>query len=126
MDARRFDEYGATECEKLNMNSEAIVVLTTAPTAEEAESLARKIVETKLAACVQVLPPMKSFYVWKSEIQTDFEHLLLIKTLAGKFEELKFFIQANHSYEVPEIVALQAVDIAENYLGWMRSYLNEK
>ena len=125
MDAGRFDEYGKAEYEKLAMKSEVIVVLTTTPNIEESETLARKIIESKLAACVQVLPPMKSFYVWKNEIQVDSEHLLLIKTLSVKFSELKEFIQANHSYDVPEIIVLKASDVAENYLVWMKDYLSE-
>ncbi len=106
------------------MNSDAIVVLTTTANAEEAETLARKIVEAKLAACVQVLPPMKSFYVWEGKVQNEIEHLLLIKTLAGKFSELEKYIQANHSYDVPEIVALSASEISESYLGWLKNYLD--
>ncbi len=61
-----------------------LIVLTTTPNIEEAEALARKIVESKLAACVQILPQMKSFYFWENEIQKDSENLLLIKTLARK------------------------------------------
>ncbi len=100
-----------------------LIVLTTTPNTEEAENLARKIVEAKLAACVQVLPQMKSFYFWEGEIQTDAEHLILIKTLEEKFDALKDFIQSNHSYDVPEIVALEAEKVSENYLEWMRNYL---
>lgn len=100
-----------------------LVVLTTAPNTEEAESLARKIVEARLAACVQVLPPMKSFYFWENEVQADTEHLLLIKTLPEKFDALEDFIRANHSYSVPEIVALPAEKVSESYLGWMKDYL---
>lgn len=100
-----------------------LVVLTTAPNTEEAESLARKIVEARLAACVQVLPPMKSFYFWENEVQADSEHLLLIKTLPEKFDALEDFIRANHSYSVPEIVALPAEKVSESYLGWMKDYL---
>lgn len=102
-----------------------LVVLTTTPNNEEAENLARKIVEAKLAACVQVLPQMKSFYFWENEIQAEPEHLLLIKTLEERFEELKEFIQANHSYEVPEIVALSAEKVSENYLNWIKDYSAE-
>jgi len=102
-----------------------LVVLTTTPNAEEAETLARKIVEARLAACVQVLPPMKSFYFWENEIQIDAEHLLLIKTLPEKFDALKDFIQANHSYSVPEIVALAAEKVSENYLSWIKDYLRK-
>jgi len=105
------------------MKSQAIVVLTTVPNAEEAETLARKIIEAKLAACVQVLPPVKSFYFWEGKIQADSEHLLLIKTLTEKYDELEEFIQANHSYEVPEIVALAAERVSESYLTWLENYL---
>lgn len=100
-----------------------LVVFTTTPNIEEAESLARKIVEEKLAACVQILPAMKSFYFWENEIQTDTEHLLLIKTLEEKFDELQEFIQKNHSYDVPEIVAISAEKVSEDYLNWMMKYL---
>jgi len=101
------------------MNARAIVVLTTVPNTVEAETLARKIVEVKLAACVQILPRMKSVYVWENTIQTESENLLLIKTLAGKYDELERFIRANHSYDVPEIVALAAERVSESYLGWL-------
>jgi periplasmic divalent cation tolerance protein len=100
-----------------------LVVLTTTPSVEEAESLAQKIVEAKLAACVQVLPQMTSVYFWENAIQKDAEHLLLIKTLSEKFDELQEFIQSNHSYEVPEIVALPAEKVSSNYLNWMIDYL---
>lgn len=96
-----------------------LIVLTTTSKTEEAESLARKIVEANLAACVQVLPPMKSFYFWEGGIQEDSEHLLLIKTLDEKFDELEKFIKSNHSYDVPEIVALSAEKVSEGYLNWM-------
>ena len=96
-----------------------IIVLTTVPNTEEAETLARKIVEARLAACVQVLPAMKSFYFWEGAVQADSEHLLLIKTLAEKFDELKDFIESNHSYSVPEIVAVAAEKVSENYFKWL-------
>src|SRR5829696_8727465 len=100
-----------------------LVVLTTTPDAEEAESLARKIVAARLAACVQVLPPMKSFYFWEGAIQSDSEQLLLIKTLPEKFDELSDFIQSNHSYSVPEIVAVRAEKVSESYFKWLKEYL---
>lgn len=100
-----------------------LVVLTTTPNVEEAESLAEKIVTAKLAACVQVLPAMKSFYFWEGAVRKESEHLLLIKTLPEKFEELEKFIRTNHSYSVPEIVALEAEKVSKSYLGWMQDYL---
>jgi len=101
-----------------------LIVLTTTPNAEEGETLARKIVEARLAACVQVLPPMKSFYVWEGAVQTDDENLLLIKTLPEKFDELKDFIEANHSYSVPEIVAVASEKVSDNYFDWLKRYLD--
>ncbi len=100
-----------------------LIVFTTIPNIAEAESLAQKIVEAKLAACVQVLPQMKSFYIWKGEVQSDSEHLLLIKTVSDKFAELETFIQSNHSYEVPEIVAVTTDKVSESYLNWMTETL---
>jgi periplasmic divalent cation tolerance protein len=103
-----------------------LVVLTTTPNLAEAESLAQKIVEAKLAACVQILPPMKSFYYWQGEVQNDSEHLLLIKTLLGKYDELEKFIQTHHSYEVPEIIALEAEKVSERYVDWAIESLKVK
>jgi periplasmic divalent cation tolerance protein len=101
-----------------------LIVLTTTPNIEEAESLAEKIVESKLAACVQILPAMKSFYIWENKVQQDSENLLLIKTLEAKFEELEQFIKANHSYEIPEIVAISAEKVSGNYLNWIMESLD--
>ncbi len=100
-----------------------IIVLTTTPNAEEAEDLARKIIGEKLAVCVQVLPKIKSFYFWENEVQNESENLLLIKTFQEKFAELEKFIQAHHSYDVPEIVALESSEVSEKYLDWMKNYL---
>ena len=103
-----------------------LIILTTTPNAEEAESLARKILEARLAACVQVLPPMKSFYFWEGAIQADSEHLLLIKTLAGNFENLEAFIKSNHSYSVPEIAAIKAEAVSEDYFKWLKETVSSE
>lgn len=100
-----------------------LIVFTTSPNTEEAENLAQKIVESKLAACVQILPQMRSFYIWKGKVQNEAEHLLLIKTLPEKYTELEKFIKTNHSYEVPEIIALKAEKVSESYLNWMKENL---
>jgi len=100
-----------------------MIVLTTTPTVEEAETLADKIIEAKLAACVQILPQMTSVYVWEDKIQKETEHLLLIKTLSEKWEELRDFITTNHSYDIPEIVAIEAEKVSGSYLEWMRNIL---
>lgn len=99
------------------------IVLTTTPNLEEAESLAGKIVAEKLAACVQILPQMTSVYFWQGEIKREGEHLLLIKTLEDKFDQLSEFISANNSYDVPEIVAVPAERVSDSYLAWLKDYL---
>lgn len=100
-----------------------IVVLTTVPNDEEGSVIAEKIVDAHLAACVQILPPMTSVYFWEGKVQKASEHLLLIKTLEEKFAELEKFIRDNHSYDVPEIVALNADSISEPYRRWLADYL---
>jgi periplasmic divalent cation tolerance protein len=100
-----------------------LIVFTTTPNFEEAESLAEKIVAEKLAACVQILPQMKSIYFWEGAIQKESEQLLLIKTLEEKYDALEKFILANHEYEVPEISAVKAERVSDRYLGWIKGYL---
>ncbi len=100
-----------------------IIVLTTVSDESHAENLAREIVEARLAACVQILPRMTSIYMWEGELQRESEHLLLIKTLAEKYDELETFIKANHSFETPEIVAIDANRVEQNYAGWLNNYL---
>ncbi|HQU83745.1 MAG TPA: divalent-cation tolerance protein CutA [Pyrinomonadaceae bacterium] len=100
-----------------------LIVFTTAPNNEEAETIAEKIVEAKLAACVQVLPPMKSFYFWENAVQKDSEQLLLIKTLEEKYDALESFIKTHHCYETPEIVAVTSDKVSGDYLDWMKNYL---
>ncbi|MBX3282761.1 MAG: divalent-cation tolerance protein CutA [Acidobacteria bacterium] len=97
----------------------AIVVMTTVGDAEAAEKLASALVEERLAGCVQILSPMTSVYRWKGEIQKETEHLLLIKTTADKWEDLSRFLQTDHPYEIPELVALDAVKIAPEYKKWL-------
>lgn len=101
-----------------------LIVLTTTPSEREALELAAKIANAKLAACVQVLPQMTSVYFWEDKLQREAEHLLLIKTLPEKYDELEKFIKANHSYSVPEIVALSAKEVSSSYLAWMTDNLN--
>lgn len=97
-----------------------LIVLTTTPNNDEAESLARAIIGQNLAACVQILPQITSVFSWEGQVQTDPEHLLLIKTLEEKFDELSAFIKERHSYDVAEIVAIPAERVSDDYLKWMR------
>lgn len=96
-----------------------IVVMTTVGSEEEGIRLARGLVEGRIAACVQVLPKMRSLYRWKGELQEDSEHLLLIKTVAENFAAVEEYLKANHSYDEPEIVALPASYVSDGYLQWV-------
>jgi periplasmic divalent cation tolerance protein len=100
-----------------------LIVLTTTPNIEEAEAVAERIVAERIAACVQILPQMKSFYFWEGEVRNETEHLLLIKTLPEKYKDLETFILENHSYSVPEIVAIKSADVSEGYFAWLNDYL---
>ncbi|NNF00131.1 MAG: divalent-cation tolerance protein CutA [Pyrinomonadaceae bacterium] len=99
------------------------IVFTTVSDLAEGESLAEKIVTEKVAACVQILPKMTSVYVWKGELKNEPEHLLLIKTLENNYDELEELIKENHSYDVPEIIAVESEEVADGYFKWMSSRL---
>ena len=79
---------------------------------------ANGLVEERLAACVNTISGVKSFYRWQGKIEADTEVQLLIKTRRGRFEELAAWIAANHPYDVPEIVAVAAEHVSESYLAW--------
>ena len=95
-----------------------IVVLCTVPDEAAAERLAKGLVEERLAACVNAIPGVKSFYRWQGNVETGTEIQLVIKTRAERFDELAAWISANHPYEVPEIVAIPADRVSEAYLAW--------
>ena len=103
--------------------NDQIVVFMTAPNAEEAARIAEMLLERKLAACVQILPPMTSIYVWKGEVQRESEILLVVKSTRAKFDELESAVRAIHSYETPEIIALPIVAGSQPYLSWLSSCL---
>jgi periplasmic divalent cation tolerance protein len=100
-----------------------ILIFTTTSTNEMAESLANGLVGSRLAACVQILPKMTSVYAWEGKIAKDSEHLLLIKTLPEKYETVEEYILDHHSYDTPEIVAIDAEKVSAGYLKWLTDYL---
>lgn len=99
--------------------TDKIVVLNTCDSSEEAERLARSLVERKLAACVTVISPVRSFYRWKGAVTDAAEWLLVIKTARPLFASLREALEATHSYEVPEILALPVIEGSTNYLSWV-------
>jgi periplasmic divalent cation tolerance protein len=99
--------------------TKALVVLTTVEKAEDGERLARLLVESELAACVQVLPPMTSIYRWEGKIEHSRESLLLIKSTVTAYDTLEAAIRQNHPYQTPEIIAIKVEGGSKNYLDWL-------
>jgi periplasmic divalent cation tolerance protein len=106
--------------------TDKIVVLTNCGSAEEAAKIARALVEKKLAACVNVMPVVRSFYRWKGVIEDEQESLLVIKSSRALFNDLRVEIEKLHSYEVPEVIAVPIVDGSEGYLEWLDRELAAK
>ncbi|MBI5479198.1 MAG: divalent-cation tolerance protein CutA [Deltaproteobacteria bacterium] len=96
-------------------------VLMTAPSAEVAADIARALVGEGLAACVNIVPGVRSIYRWKGEVCDDAEVLCVIKTRAERFEEVRARVVALHPYEVPEVVAVPLVAGNAAYLAWVDS-----
>jgi periplasmic divalent cation tolerance protein len=94
------------------------VVITTCGNRDEAERLASQIIEKKLAACVQ-LSSITSYYIWEGEVNNDPEIKLLIKTRKELYDQLEKLIKDNHSYDVPEIIALPVQSGSKDYLDWI-------
>ncbi|MFQ5416463.1 MAG: divalent-cation tolerance protein CutA [Myxococcota bacterium] len=96
-------------------------VLTTAPDPETAATLARTLVNERLAACVNVVPGAQSFYRWQGRVAEDAEVLLIIKTQEGLTEALASRIKDLHPYDLPEVLVLAAVGGSATYLHWVES-----
>ena len=98
---------------------DAVLVLTTVPSMDVAEAIARALVEARLAACVNVLPAMVSVYRWKGEIQRETEHQLIIKTARARLPALEEQLAQLHPYDLPELLVLQVEDGDPAYLSWV-------
>jgi periplasmic divalent cation tolerance protein len=95
------------------------LVLTTAISQDEAERIARSLVEEHLAACVNIIPGVTSIYRWQGALETATEILLLIKTTAANLDLLEAALHRLHSYEVPEFLVLTPESSTEPYLNWL-------
>jgi len=95
------------------------IVLTACPDATCAEHIARVLVEEGLAACVNILPPMRSIYRWKGKIEDATEQLLVIKSAPARFPAIRDRLRALHPYELPEIIAVPIADGLPDYLAWL-------
>lgn len=103
--------------------TDKIMVLSACASLEEAERIARAVVEKQLAACVNLLPAVRSIYRWKDAVEDQQETLLLMKSSRGLFDQLRAQIEKMHSYEVPEVIAIPMVAGSQGYLDWMNRVL---
>lgn len=99
--------------------TDKLIILTTTDSEEIAEAIANALVERRLAACVNLLPLGVSIYRWKEKVCRDREFLLLIKTSAHLFNEVRDTIRELHTYELPDVVALPIVVGEEKVLEWI-------
>jgi periplasmic divalent cation tolerance protein len=95
--------------------------LTTAPTREEANSIATELVSRHLAACVNILGPLASVYQWQGEVERSEEFLLLIKSTENNSSAIQDAIRELHSYKIPELIAFTIESGLESYLNWITS-----
>jgi periplasmic divalent cation tolerance protein len=107
--------------------TDKIVVLVTCGSKKEARKIAQALVQRRLAACVQEIGvPVRSMYRWKGRVESANEVLLLIKTSRKRFSAVSTLVKKLHSYEVPEIIALNIADGSHEYLDWITSNVRAK
>ena len=99
--------------------TDKIIVFVTCESKKQAEKIAQTVVTEKLAACVNVLPGIRSCYVWEKKLTWSDEVQLLIKTTQGRFVQLQDRIKTLHSYELPEVVSVTIEDASQPYLDWI-------
>lgn len=100
------------------MSGSSVVMVTTSSEVE-AVKIAKQLVENKLAACVSIIPKMRSIYVWEDEIRDDEEFLMIIKTRGDLFDKVRDNIRSLHSYSVPEIISLPITHALDEYVSWI-------
>jgi len=99
--------------------TDKVVILVTAASRRECRKIARRLVEAKLAACVNITQPIESIYRWEGKVADEKEFLMLIKSTRELFPEIKLEISKLHSYHTPEIICLPIIDGSRNYLQWV-------
>jgi periplasmic divalent cation tolerance protein len=97
-----------------------VLILTTVPVGETAELMARTLVDERLAACVNLFPPMTSVYRWRGAVEQESERQLVIKTSRERLPALRSRLLALHPYDLPEFVVVEAAAVSDAYLAWVR------
>jgi len=103
--------------------TDKVVVLMTCKTAKEAERIVRRLLEKHLIACANLVPQVRSLYHWKGKIATAKECWVLLKSTRELMTALRIEVEKEHSYSVPELIALPIVDGSANYLNWLSEEL---
>lgn len=101
------------------MATDVLIVLTTFPIDRDADQFARTLVEERLAACVNILPAMRSIYTWKGAIEQADERQIVIKTTKERLRELESRLRQLHPYDTPEFLAIPIVEGGHDYLAWV-------
>ncbi len=107
------------DSDPISEGKDALVVLITVASLEEAERIARRLVEDRLAACVNIVPQVRSLYIWQGKFSQEDEVLLVVKSRRARFRELTTAVKQLHSYSVPEIIALPILVGSSDYLRWV-------
>jgi periplasmic divalent cation tolerance protein len=105
------------------MREHYIIAITTTPSKNEAEKIAKTLLEERLIACANIIGPVQSLFWWQGKIDEAQEHLVLMKTRKDLFSKLSEKVKALHSYQVPEIIAMPIVEGFKPYLEWLESSL---
>lgn len=106
------------------MDSKPCLVLTTCPDENSARQLALRLLENRLAACIQIIPGVKSLYIWKGVVEEACEHQLFIKTSHDKLLALQTSLHQHHPYEVPECLVLDMQIPSQRYAQWLQASLH--
>ncbi|MFQ5685929.1 MAG: divalent-cation tolerance protein CutA [Candidatus Scalindua sp.] len=101
--------------------SNYIVIYITTSSASEAEKIGRVLVEEKLAACSNIISPIRSIFNWQGKICDDKEALMIIKTKKSLFKQIVARVEKLHSYDVPEIIAIPIIEGSDKYLSWLNN-----
>ena len=108
------------------MSDQVVVALTTCPDEASAQAVATALVQERLATCVNRISGVRSTYFWDARLQDEAEILLIIKTTAGRLDELRRRLGALHPYELPELLAIAVTGGNERYLDWVRKGVQRK
>jgi periplasmic divalent cation tolerance protein len=100
-------------------NKKYVIIFVTAPSEKIASQIGKMIISKKLAACVNIIPEIRSLYRWKNKICNDKEFLIIIKSSAKRFNELAVKIQKMHPYEIPEIISIPITKGSNSYMKWL-------